>query len=311
MVMPSAPRVSIGLPVYNGENFLAEALDALLAQTFTDFELIVSDNASTDGTADICRSYAARDQRIRYVRQPHNIGGQPNQAAVAELARGQYYKLAAHDDLYSPLLLERCVAVLDARPDVVLCHGDMAFIDEAGEVIGHYDYTMTTDSPSAPERFRSLLVTDGGDDEYGVVRTEVLRRVRPAGSHHNPGRPYVAEIALHGRFHQVPELLYFRRDHPDRGDRTPSMSALAARMDPRRAGQSAPRLVAEYVLAYFGAVHRAPLPRSERLACYRILLGWLAARVRTRGRRSWGDDQRDWTIPGRGAGMSAPARPAP
>ena len=309
MALPSVPRVSIGLPVYNGENFLAEALDALLAQTFTDFELIVSDNASTDRTAEICRSYAARDRRIRYVRQPRNIGGQPNQAAVAELARGEYYKLAAHDDLYSPYLLERCVEVLDACPDVVLCHGDMAFVDEAGEVIGHYDYTMATDSASAPERFRSLLVTDGGDDEYGVVRTEVLRRVRPAGSHHNPGRPYVAEIALHGRFHQVPELLYFRRDHPGRGDRTPSMSALATRMDPRRRGQSAARLVVEYVLAYVGAVHRAPLSRADRLACYRILLGWLASRVRAQDHRGWRGDRRSWTIPGRRPDVPAPARP--
>jgi glycosyltransferase involved in cell wall biosynthesis len=307
MTMSSPPRVSIGLPVYNGENFLAQALDALLGQSFTDFELILSDNASTDGTQEICRRYAAADERIRYVRQPRNIGGAPNQAFVAEQARGQYFKLAAHDDLYSPDLVRRCVEVLDAHPDVVLCHGDMAFIDAAGEVVGHYEYSIATDSPSAPERLRSLLVTDGGDDEYGVIRTDVLRRVRPSDSFHNPGRPFVAEIALHGRFHQVPELLYFRRDHPDRGDRTPTIGALAARMDPRRAGQSDVRLLAEYVLAYFGAVHRAPLTPTDRIRCYRVLLGWLASR--SGGYRWRRGGARSWSIPGRHVDVSPPAGP--
>ncbi len=279
--MRTVPRVSIGLPVYNGENFLAEALEACLAQTFTDFELIVSDNASTDGTAAILADYAARDPRIRVFRQETNIGGGPNQNFVLDQARGEYYKLVAHDDLYAPTLLERCVAVLDAHPDVVLCHGDMAYIDAAGEVLYRYVYEMSTDSSSAHERFRSLLYTPGGDDEYGVVRTAVVRQVVPVGSYHNPGRPWIGELALHGPFHQVPELLFFRRDHPDRGDRTPSISARSARMDPRREGQSSARLVAEYVGAYFRAVHRAPVSRAERLRCYGELVRWL---VTTAGR---------------------------
>ena len=270
-----APRLSIGLPVYNGENFLTEALDACLAQTFTDFELIISDNASTDGTAAIIAEYAARDPRIRAFRQPRNIGGGPNQNFVLVQARGEYYKLTAHDDLYAPTLLERCVAVLDARPEVVLCHGDMAFIDAGGNELYRYVYDLTTDSPSAPERFRSLLYTPGGDDEYGVVRTAVARSVLPCGSYHNPGRPMVGEIALHGAFHQVPELLYYRRDHPDRGDRTPSISARSARMDPRRAGQSAARLVLEYVAAYVRVIHRAPIATADRVRCYRHLALWL------------------------------------
>ena len=279
-----APRVSIGLPVYNGENYLTEALDACLAQTFTDFELIISDNASTDGTAAIIAEYAARDARIRRFRQPRNIGGGPNQNFVLAQARGEYYKLIAHDDLYAPNLLERCVAVLDARPEVVLCHGDMAFIDSGGNELSRYVYEMTTDSPSAPERFRSLLYTPGGDDEYGVVRTAVAQSVLPCGSYHNPGRPMVGEIALHGPFHQVPELLYYRRDHPDRGDRTPSISARSARMDPRREGQSAARLVLEYVAAYVRAIHRAPISTVDRGRCYGQLALWLlTAAGRSRG----------------------------
>ena len=269
------PQVSIGLPVYNGENYLAEALDACLAQTFTDFELIISDNASTDGTAAIISAYAARDARIRAFRQPKNIGGGPNQNFVLAQARGEYYKLVAHDDLYAPTLLEQCVAVLDVRPEVVLCHGDMAFIDPEGKELCRYVYEMCTDSPSAPSRFKSLLYTPGGDDEYGVVRTAVARQVLPCGSYHNPGRPMVGEIALHGPFHQVPELLYYRRDHPDRGDRTRAIAARSARMDPRRAGQSATRLVLEYLATYFRVINRAPIAAADRRRCYWHVVVWL------------------------------------
>jgi glycosyltransferase involved in cell wall biosynthesis len=277
--MTRVPRVSIGLPVYNGENFLAESLDALLAQTFTDFELIISDNASTDATPAICKEYAARDPRIRYVRQPQNIGATPNQDFVFRQSRGELFKLAAHDDLYDENLIARCVEALDAHPEVVLCHADMAYVDSSGRIINRYDYHMATDSPDAAVRFQSLLHGDGGDDEYGVVRSAVLRQVRPCGSFHNSGRPFVAEIALHGPFHQVRELMYFRRDHPARGDRRATIADLCANLDPRRKGQSTVRLVTEYLLAYVSAIWRAPISMSDRVTCYRHYAAWLARRL--------------------------------
>jgi glycosyltransferase involved in cell wall biosynthesis len=270
------PKLSIGLPVYNGRRYLGEALDSLLAQSFTDFELIISDNASTDDTEEICRRFAAEDRRIRYIRQPRNIGANPNHNFVVREARGEYFKFAAHDDLYGRDLLARCVAALDAHPDVVLSHADMAIIDETGTLVRRYDYTLATGSADAKERFRSLVVTDGADDEYGVIRTDVLRSIRPKDSYHHSGRPWIAELAFRGRFHQVPELLYFRRDHPDRGDRRPSIPAVCANLDPRRAGQTTTRLLAEYGWRYLEAIARAPLSRSDRLACYLILVSHLA-----------------------------------
>jgi len=265
------PRLSVGLPVYNGQRYLAEALDSLLGQSFTDFELIISDNASTDETEEICRRYAAKDPRIRYIRQPHNIGANPNHNFVLREARGEFFKWAAHDDLYGRDLLARCVAALDEHPDVVLSHADMAIIDETGTVVRGFDYTLTTGSMDVTERFRSLLVTDGADDEYGVIRTHILRSIRPKDSYHHASRPWIAEIAFRGRFYQVPELLYFRRDHPDRGDRNPTIPALCTNLDPRRAGQTTTRLLAEYAWRYFGAIARAPLSRADRWACYWIL----------------------------------------
>src|SRR5574341_1733201 len=124
------PTVSIGLPVYNGERFLVEAINSLLAQTYTDFELIISDNASTDRTDEICMSFQASDARIRYYRQKTNIGGGNNANFTFKVAKGKYFCWAAHDDVYAPRFLEECVAVLDGAPEVVLSHTIVAEIDE-------------------------------------------------------------------------------------------------------------------------------------------------------------------------------------
>jgi glycosyltransferase involved in cell wall biosynthesis len=275
----TTPRLTIGLPVYNGENYLAESIDALLAQSYTDFELVISDNASTDGTEEICRKYAAGDDRIRYVKQPVNIGAAPNHNFLVDEARGELFKWAAHDDLFAPRLVESCVALLDANHDAALAHSYMAIVDEAGDVIETYDYTLKTDSPSAPVRFRDLLFTDGGDDFYGVIRTDVMRAIAPHDSYHNAGRKLVAEMALYGRFLQVPEVMFFRREHPGRGDRLGSVQAVCRNLDPRRAGHSTARLMSEYMTRYFTAVARAPLSAADRRRCYGLLTRWLSDRT--------------------------------
>jgi glycosyltransferase involved in cell wall biosynthesis len=281
--MNAVPRLSIGLPVYNGENYLAESLDALLGQSYGDYELVISDNASTDGTEDICRDYAARDSRIRYVRQPVNLGAGPNHNFVFHEARGELYKWASHDDLYGRDLLLRCVEALDDNPQVVLAHAWQAIIDGEGKVIRLVDYPLATDDPWAPERFRSMLFAVGGDDFYGVVRSDVLRRTRLQQSYHHADRTIVTEIALNGPFYQVPEVLYSRRDHPARAERAmPSMRARCANLDPRRANRlrnPAMRLLAEYIWGFVSAVRRAPLTSADRRRCYQYLALWMASRA--------------------------------
>ena len=233
--MNAVPRLTVGLPVYNGDKYIAESLDALLGQSYTDFELIISDNASTDGTADICRRYEKQDSRVRYFRQPERRIAR-NHNFVAEQARGELFKWASDDDLYARDLLERCIDALDKYPDVVLAHSWTAKVDGSGTMTKAYKYPLTTASPRAPERFRSLLFDSGGDDDYGVMRIEVLRRTAMKESYHHADHTIVAEIALHGRFYQVPDWLYFRRDHDDRAERAcPTMRSRCANMDPRRA----------------------------------------------------------------------------
>src|SRR5437867_8743488 len=133
------PRVNIGMPVYNGERFLEEAIDSMLNQSFKDFELIISDNASTDRTQEICRAYLARDRRIRYFQNQTNLGATANFNRVFELSSGEYFKLANADDLSAPDLLAKCVAVLDAHPEVVLCYPKTTIIDENGDMIRQYE----------------------------------------------------------------------------------------------------------------------------------------------------------------------------
>ncbi|MEV1024991.1 glycosyltransferase family 2 protein [Streptomyces sp. NPDC050264] len=281
--MTARPRLSIGLPVYNGEEYLAESLDALLGQTYEDFELVISDNASTDGTEEICRKYAARDSRVRYIRLLRNVGATPNHNYVFTQCRGELFKWASHDDLYARDLLRACVQALDERPEVILAHSGQAVIDGAGRLKIPYEYGLATDSPHPPERFRSLLVEPGGDDFYGVIRADVLRRVKPLDSYHHADRTFVAELTLHGPFHQVPELLYFRRDHPTRAERAnPSKRARCVNLDPRRSGplHPTPRLLAEYLGGFVSAIRRAPLSAADRRACHRHLLAWMTSRVR-------------------------------
>ncbi|MDQ3247643.1 MAG: glycosyltransferase, partial [Chloroflexota bacterium] len=159
--MKHQPRVTIGLPVYNGENYLTTALDAILAQTYTDFTLVISDNASTDRTQAICLAYAAADKRIRYMRNAVNWGAAPNFSRVCELATGEYFMWAAHDDIMAPDLLARCVEVLDQDATVVLCHAQIKIIDAQGEVITAYDDALKLHrigSQQPHQRFRDLIM---------------------------------------------------------------------------------------------------------------------------------------------------------
>lgn len=279
--MTSAPRLTIGLPVYNGENYLAESIEALLGQTYEDFELVISDNASTDSTPEICRRYGARDPRVRYIRQPRNIGLQPNHNFVVKQARGELFKMASHDDLYARDLLKRCVDALDEHPEVVVAHCWEAVIDPSGTVTKLLDYPVATDAPRAPDRLRALLFEGWDDYTYGVMRTQVLLRTRLHGSHHFADRSINTELALHGPFYMVPEWLYFRRDHLERKEPY-TVRSRCAYLDPRRANRfrhPVARLYGEYIWAYVSAIHNAPLSPDERLECYGHLTRWLGGRV--------------------------------
>jgi len=220
------PRaISVGMPVFNGERYLESAIRSILGQTFPDFELIISDNASTDRTAQICRDFAAQDDRIVYTRNSQNIGAARNYNAVFALAAGRYFRWANADDVSARTLHAACMKVLDDNPDAVLCYGKTQLIDSDGRFL--QDYADNLDLPQArpSERFRRFFESVGLTNAiYGLMRTSAMKRTALMGTGRLPAAdiPFMAELVLHGKFLELPETLFFRRMHASAssGDRT-------------------------------------------------------------------------------------------
>ena len=263
------PRVSVGLPVFNGEDYLAEALDSILAQIYPDFELIISDNASTDRTQEICKAYAAKDPRIRYYRNEQNLGAAKNYNRVFELSSGEYFKWVAHDDLCAPEFLERCIEVLDHEPTVVLCYPRTDLIDARGEIQGKYADSLNLRSPKPHERFRQFFDTQGlCHAVFGVIRASVLKKTPLIGNYVASDRVLLGELALHGEFCELSEYFFYRRIHPQISTKANvTENEIAAWFDPgKRNKVLLPRW--RRFFEYLRAIKRAPLSWSERVRCY-------------------------------------------
>jgi|HigsolmetaAR206D_1030411.scaffolds.fasta_scaffold04372_5 hypothetical protein len=213
--MEPPPRVSLGVPLYNAERYLEDCLDAILAQDYQDFEVIISDNASTDRTWEICQRYAAKDPRIRLYRNPRNLGGHVNYARVVELARGELFKWVAYDDICLPTYLSTCVAALDAAgPRAVLVYPKTILIDEAGEVIGPYADRLDLRDPRPWRRVagvaRNINLCHA---HFGVFRMSALRRTGMIRPFLSSDYTLIAEVARLGEIHEVAEPLFLRRMH--------------------------------------------------------------------------------------------------
>ncbi|MGR9099756.1 MAG: glycosyltransferase family 2 protein [Gammaproteobacteria bacterium] len=270
-----SPRVSIGLPVYNGENFLAAAVDSILGQTYPDFELILSDNCSTDRTEEICRHYALRDSRIRYIRNDRNLGAHPNYNQTVNLATGEYFKWAAHDDLLSSEWLEKCVDLMDKNPDAVLCHSLVKIIDNHDNPLSIYDSNLQkARSRRASERFGDLILFKHLCSEvFGLIRSNALHKTSLLGFYRGSDRAFLAELSLTGRFVYIPEPLICLREHPDRYSRATKAIDRARwhKSDlPRSIGYYTWHLYTDYI--HFVSKHVEDV--KERLCCYGHLVHW-------------------------------------
>lgn len=283
------PRVTIGIPVYNGENYLVESIESILAQTFTDFELIIADNASTDKTAEICQQYAAQDPRIRYVRNDKNLGASRNYNLLVELARGEYFKWQAHDDTCAPELLQRCVAVLDNDPGAVICYSYTRAIDENSEIVPALDVKYPPkpklNDPRTPVRFFECVVVHHSQVAvFGLMRTDVLRKTRMIENYSSSDRTLLGEMSLRGRMVEIPEVLLFKRHHAEQHWRVyPTRRARQVWYDPRKAGKiTFPhwRLLVEH----FRSIVRAPVTLLDRLWCTLYMGMWMRVNWRHLGR---------------------------
>lgn len=271
------PTVSVAVPVYNGQRFLGQALDSLLAQTYPDFEIIISDNASTDATPEVARAYAAVDRRVRYVRHAVNRGAAWNFNYPFSLARGAYFKWHAHDDLVAPTFLAQCLAALDADPAAVVAYPRTLIVDADGTPLWSYDEQLRSDSPRPSVRFHDLICIDHPCyQEFGLIRREVLRQTALIGNYVPSNRVLLAHLGLLGSFRKVPEHLFISRRHDRQSRCITRQCDLEAWFDPANAGKIVlPQIRA--MLAYLRLIRTTPLSDGERWACYGALLDWMCA----------------------------------
>jgi glycosyltransferase involved in cell wall biosynthesis len=272
----STPVVSLGMPVFNGERYLATAVGSVLAQTFEDFELLICDNASTDATGDICRSFAGADPRVRYVRNPENLGAHPNFNRAFELATGRYFKWASHDDALHPGYLRACVDAMEQNTEATLCQSDIDYIDEAGNSIGTREGQLPgVDSPSPAQRFSAIvLLAHDCQAMMGLFRREQLARSRLLPSFLGADRAMLAQVALFGRFIRVPEALIRIRDHGQRYSQARKRPKdRAAWHDTSKAGKTKLPVWTMY-RAYWSAVASAPIPAGEKARARLSLFEW-------------------------------------
>ncbi len=283
------PKLTLGIPVYNGAAYLAQLFDCLRTQTFIDYEAIISDNASTDGTEQICRRMTAADARFRYERNAANIGAAPNFNGVFEQATGRYFKWTAHDDLLAPTYLERCVAVLDDDPSVSVCHAAIQvvnaelqplsfdsdlgrYVDVDGTPALQREPPGLAASPDPARRFDDVLHGMRLCSEiFGVMRTELVRRTSLHGSYYGSDKVLLAELAMLGRIETVPEPLFIKRFHKDTSYYLTTRER-AIWIDPA-ASFRVPQV--QVLKGYVHALTLAPLTLPQRARC----LGSVARKV--------------------------------
>ena len=279
------PLVSVGVPVFDGEDYLPACLESLTGQTYAELEILISDNGSSDGTEEICRDYAHRDERVRYHRRPHNLGAAVNYNGLAHMARGRYFKWASHDDICAPSLVERCVAEISRHPEAVLVYPRTYLIDGTGAIMDEYADRLDLRQASPTVRMWHFasnwslcnavfgLIDRDRLLETGLIRPQVSSDVTLLG-----------ELVVRGRFHELQERLFYRRIHPRssrQGDLT--LEEVAAWFDTRDPHvpmvSPATRVMGELV----GSLLGSPLPARARIGPAIGYVGaWGIRRIRVR-----------------------------
>lgn len=214
--MNDRPLVSIGLPVYNGEQFLRQTLESLLKQTYKNLELIVSDNASTDSTGAICEEYAGSDQRIHYYRNAVNCGGAANMDRVFDLSSGGYFMWASDEDYWAPDYVSSCMEVFVESDKIILAGSWSTFVDAETEEIILTDKGFSTVGLSISDRFKlhKQVIHSGtyiAAMFHGIYKRRPLSAVMPMWNLILSDQLLLARLCFLGEFHVVPKLLMMKR----------------------------------------------------------------------------------------------------
>jgi glycosyltransferase involved in cell wall biosynthesis len=277
------PKLTVGLPVYNGERHLREAIESILAQSFGDFLLLVADNASTDGTQEIVRGYAAKDARVRYHRNEANIGLAANFNLVFRMSDTPYFRWATSDDVSLPDYLRRCVECLDRERDVVLAYTKTRFIDAEGKALDRHDTGLDLPSADPAERFRRILEAGSWVNAVlGVIRSDALASSGLLPSYSSGDFGLLGELCLLGKFREIPECLFLRRLHERSSSQHVQQVGWMEWYWKGRAGPFTPPLW-NRCRHHFKTIARSPLPLRTKLSLAGHLartMGWRRDRLR-------------------------------
>lgn len=293
------PLVTVGLPVYNGERFVAKSIETLLAQTFTDFKVIISDNASTDRTGEICREFAARDPRIDYQRNSTNIGMAGNYNLTFGLSRSRYFRWATADDFCAPELLEDHVKVLESDPSIALAYPQAWFVDEDGTPYEAWKDELHLMGDDPVERFKTVVrKLKRVHHHLGLMRSDCVRRTGGIAKHVSSDVGFIAEMSLLGKFYQIPKQQFYRRLHRDSSSWATNDEKHQARRYHASNVSRIPFSRWRFHAYRFGVVHRSPLSRAQRADLYWFLVRraasewrWLGSDLRREVQRLLGPSQ--------------------
>ena len=294
------PKVSIGLPVRNGERYLQASLEAICAQTFSDFDVLISDNASTDRTREIAEAMCSSDRRFSYQRQDQNLGAAGNFNYVFLHTRGEYFRWASHDDLVRPNYLSACLSALETgSKQSVLAYPQTIIIDADGKELECYSMATRKGRLTPSARLGALI--GPGDDRrslihmcypvFGLIRRSALEGTSLIANMPRSDNLLLVQLALKGPFIEVNEDLFLRRKHDEgsvvaaerAGGQGPKIERiLAAWYDPKR-GERFPATVTRLGLGYLRAVLRTPMSADEKIKALRIVAGWIARHGRVIG----------------------------
>ena len=301
MTRKSTPRLSIGMPVYNGEDFIAEAIRSHLEQDFTDFELIVSDNCSDDSTPEIVKEFTEADPRVTYSRNATNIGGPANFNRLFRLATGELFRWAAADDRIEPGYLSKVVGLLDNDPGVAIGHAESVLIDPSSEPMLEMDQgflggdgyleAIKLVPPPGDDRFHSpfphkridAIINNNHRNFYifGVMRRATMLQTRLHGTFYGGDRTFLVEMAMRGTFRKVPEPLFASRSHAKNSGRNGlNFEEL------KQHGAQDLSFASQVMKGYVNAIKAADdVSRAEQLKCFgavakkfkqpaRMMRGW-------------------------------------
>jgi glycosyltransferase involved in cell wall biosynthesis len=209
--MNNPPKVTIAIPVYNGEKYIGKAIESVLNQTYTDFCLTIFDNDSSDNTRQVCEQY--QDERVKYFKNEQNIGMGGNHNRSLEHCDSPYFKWLSHDDMLAPTYLEKCLELLESDSSLGIAHSKTKNIDQDGNTIGDYDHEISLNSTVPSDRFRRLLWMDFIPEIHGVMRTEFLKRTVGYGSFPGADRNCLGHMILLGNVGYVDQYLFYYRTH--------------------------------------------------------------------------------------------------